>query len=111
MAGALSKEEFDTYAPQIPSAQFRVLAADAHYVPSGVLLISPTIERNRQEQLRKILRETPSVIAQEVGFIPTGALPDYRYLFSVVERVHQIFPEAPTAAQLKPARLHVGAGS
>ncbi|BAC88600.1 phosphate/phosphite/phosphonate ABC transporter substrate-binding protein [Gloeobacter violaceus] len=104
-AGALSKEEFDQQAAQIAGAAFRILAADSHVVPTGALLVSPAIERNRQEQLRKILRETPGILAQEAGFIPNAPLPDYGYLFSVVERVRSIFPDTPNAAQLKPARL------
>ncbi|AGY59246.1 phosphate/phosphite/phosphonate ABC transporter substrate-binding protein [Gloeobacter kilaueensis] len=105
-AGALSKEELDRYAPEITSGQFRVLAADEHFVPAGVLLIGPNIERNRQDQLRQILKDTPSPLAQEAGFIPNGSLPDYSYMFSVVDRVRSIFPDAPEPAELKPARLY-----
>ncbi len=88
-AGALSKEEFNSYSPQL-NQTFRVLYTDPHYVPPGVVLIGPTIESNRQEQITKVMSEAPSVLAQEAGYIPNGPLPDYRYMIAVVERVRAI---------------------
>jgi phosphonate transport system substrate-binding protein len=107
--GALSVQELNTYRSQIPGAEFRILFTDSHTVPSGVVLISPNIERNLQESLRKILEDTPSLVAQEVGFIPTGTVPDYKYMISVVKRVQSIFPadraESASLLSQKPVRL------
>jgi phosphonate transport system substrate-binding protein len=103
-AGALSKEEFDSYSSQLKPTEFRIIFTDPHYVPPGVVLIGPTVESNSQEQIRKVMRDVPSTIAQEVGYIPNGSLPDYGYMIAVVKRVNSIAPDA-TSIQLKPARL------
>jgi len=103
-AGALSKEEFDSYSSQLKQTEFRIVYTDPHYVPSGIVLLEPTIESNSQEQIRKVMREAPSAIAQEVGYVPNGRLPNYQYMIAVVKRVNLIEPDA-TPIQLKPARL------
>lgn len=107
-AGALSQAEFNTYKSQFGQTVFRVLYTDPHNVPLGVVLISPSIERNRQENIRKVMSEAPSVLAQAAGYVPTGSVPNYRYMVAVVERVKSIFPYDPSGSnqiQLKPARL------
>jgi len=107
--GALSLQEFNTYKTDITQTEFRILFADPHRVPTGAILIGSTVEANRQESIRNILRDTPSTIAREAGFIPTGTVPDYKYMIAVVDRVRSIFPadRAETAALLnqKPVRL------
>jgi phosphonate transport system substrate-binding protein len=107
--GALSLQEFNTYKSQITGAELRVLFTDPHPVPAGVVLIGPTVERNLQASIDQILKDTPSVIAQEAGFIPNESVPDYKYMMSVVKRVRSIFPadRVETASLLtqKPVRL------
>jgi phosphonate transport system substrate-binding protein len=107
--GAISLQELNTYKSQIQGAEFRVLFTDPHSVPAGVVLVSPHVERNLQESITQILRDTPSVIAQEVGFVPTGNVPDYKYMISVVRRVQSIFPadrtEYASLLTQKPVRL------
>ncbi|MBW4563033.1 MAG: phosphate/phosphite/phosphonate ABC transporter substrate-binding protein [Mojavia pulchra JT2-VF2] len=100
-AGAVSIAEFNLYSSQLQQTQFRILYTDPHYVPSGVVLIGPNVERNRQEYIRKVMSEFPSVLAQEVGYVPNGKIPDYQYMISVVERVRLITPKL----QNKPVRL------
>lgn len=108
-AGALSLEAFNALKAQLRPVEFRVLFNDPHTVPPGVLLMSPRIDRTLQESVQKILRETPSIVAEEAGFVPSGSTPDYKYMISVVERVRSIFPadQADGAALLeqKPVRL------
>jgi phosphonate transport system substrate-binding protein len=107
--GALSLQEFNTHKTEITQTEFRILFADPHRVPTGAILIGSTVEANRQESIRNILKDTPSTIAREAGFIPTGTVPDYKYMIAVVDRVRSIFPadRAETAALLnqKPVRL------
>jgi phosphonate transport system substrate-binding protein len=107
--GALSMEELNTYKAQINQAEFRVLFTDAHTVPPGLVLLSPNVDRNLQESIQKVLNDAPSIVAQEAGFVPNGAIPDYKYMISVVDRVRAIFPaETPEGAALltqKPVRL------
>ncbi|OUL23623.1 phosphonate ABC transporter substrate-binding protein [Nostoc sp. T09] len=102
-AGAISIAEFNLYSSQLQQTQFRILYTDPHYVPPGVVLIGANIERNRQEYIRKVMREFPSGLAQEVGYITNGNIPDYQYMISVVERVKLIVPQLQT----KPVRLFV----
>lgn len=109
-AGALSMEEFNALRSQIPNTTFRILYTDNHRVPPGVVLLSPTVNLNLQEALRRLMAESPSQIADEVGFVPTGNLPDYKYMISVVERVNSIFPAESTKdgsllLMQKPVRL------
>ncbi|MBD2203495.1 PhnD/SsuA/transferrin family substrate-binding protein [Calothrix sp. FACHB-1219] len=103
-AGAVSIAEYNLYSSQLQKTQFRILHTDVHYVPSGVVLIGPNVERNRQEYIRKVMNEFPSSLAQEVGYVPNGTIPDYQYMISVVERVKLITPQLQT----KPVRLFVG---
>lgn len=100
-AGALSREEFNVYSRQMSETEFRVLYTDPHIVPPGAVLIGPAIERNLQEQIRKVINDAPSVLAQEVGYVPNGTLPDYEYMTTVVKRVRSI----ATHIQEQPARL------
>ncbi|MBH8563589.1 PhnD/SsuA/transferrin family substrate-binding protein [Nostoc sp. CENA67] len=100
-AGAISKAELDLYSPQLRQTEFRILYTDPHYVPPGVVLIGSTVERNRQEYIRKVLSEVPAVLAQEVGYVPNGKVPDYKYMIDVVERVKLISSQL----QNKPVRL------
>ncbi len=108
-AGALSLEEFNLYKVQLSPAEFRILYNDPHKVPPGVVLVSPSVDRTLQESVRKVLSETPSVIAAQAGFVPTGAIPDYQYMISVVDRVRSIFPadrdEGTALLAQKPVRL------
>ena len=107
-AGALSVQEFNNYRTAIPQTEFRILFTDTHRVPMGVMLVSATVELKVQESLRRILKDTPSPIAQEVGLIPNGTVPDYKYTISVVERVRSIFASDRSPADLlrqKPVRL------
>jgi phosphonate transport system substrate-binding protein len=90
VAGALSRDELAAYSPAFDGGGFRVLYADDHIVPPGALLLAPTVEGKLQNQIRRALSETPSILAQEVGFIPNGRVPDYQYMITVVKRVRAI---------------------
>jgi phosphonate transport system substrate-binding protein len=86
-AGAVSIAEYNLYKPSIKDTQLRILYTDPHYVPPGVVLIGSTVERQRQDYIRKVMSEFPSELAQEAGYIPNAPIPDYKYMISVVERV------------------------
>jgi phosphonate transport system substrate-binding protein len=101
-AGAMSLQQFNSERPNFTRVQFRVIDSDSRPVPSGVVLLSPNLERRLSEDLQAILQETPSSIASSAGFIPNAAPPDYNYLIKVVERVNQISENV----KQKPAYLH-----
>ncbi|MEH1837733.1 MAG: PhnD/SsuA/transferrin family substrate-binding protein [Nostoc sp.] len=101
IACGVSEAELSLYGSQLGSTQFRILFKDTHYVPLGVVLIGPNVERNRQEFIRKVMSDAPSGLAEEVGYIPNGQVPDYKYMISVVDRVSSI----TSNLQNKPVRL------
>ena len=100
-AGALSMAEFNFYSPQLSQTEFFVLYTDPHNVPPGVVLIGPSVERNRQKYIREVMSEIPSSFAQEVGYVTKGRVPDYQYMIAVVERVRTI----ATHLRAQPTRL------
>lgn len=100
-AGALSLAEFNRHSSRMSQADFRVLHIDPHNVPSDVVLIGPVVERNRQEQIQKIMSTAPPSVVQEAGYIPNQPVPDYQYMIDVVERVKLV----ATRIREKPARL------
>jgi phosphonate transport system substrate-binding protein len=102
-AAALSQQELESSGL---GNEVGILFADSHLIPAGVLLIGPSIERNRGEQIKQILKETPSVFTRTVGYLPNSPPPEYSYMFSVVKRVRTIFPSIPDLVHLKPARLY-----
>ncbi|MBA3924482.1 MAG: PhnD/SsuA/transferrin family substrate-binding protein [Nostocaceae cyanobacterium] len=99
-AGAVSMAEFNLYSPR-SRARLRILHTDPHYVPPGLVLIGPDVERTRQEYIRKVMSEYPATASQEIGYVPNAQVPDYRYMMAVVERVK------PLASRLQshPVRL------
>ncbi len=101
IACAVSEAELSLYSSQLAPTEFRILFKDPHYVPLGVVLIGPNVERNRQEFIRKVMSESSSDLAQEVGYVPNGQVPDYKYMISVVDRVSSI----SSKLQNKPVRL------
>jgi phosphonate transport system substrate-binding protein len=100
-AGAVSMAQLNLYSKQLSQNEFRILYTDPHYVPPGVVLISSRVERNTQEFIRKFMSEFPSALAREVGYIPNGEVPDYRYMITVTERVRTIVSQLRS----KPVRL------
>jgi phosphonate transport system substrate-binding protein len=100
-AGAVSVAELDLHASEFNSSQFRILFKDPHSIPPGVVLVGPSVERKNQEYIRRVLNEFPSSLAQDVGYVPNGTVPDYGYMIEVVERVKAIASQL----QNKPVRL------
>ncbi len=100
-AGAVSMAQLNLYSTQFSPTELRILYTDPHYVPPGVVLVGSSVERNTQEFIRKFMSEFPSALAREVGYIPNGEVPDYRYMITVTERVKTIVSNL----QSKPVRL------
>lgn len=89
-AGAMSLEEFNLHRSKFSNVEFRILLSDSQNVPPGAVLISPKIDLNRQELIRRYMQEAPLNIIQDVGYVPNGKIPDYRYMIAVVNRVTSI---------------------
>lgn len=102
-AAALSQQELES---SEVGSNLRILFADNHFIPPGVLLLSPDVERNREQQIKQILKEIPETVTRTVGYLPNSLPPNYSYMFAVVKRVRTIFPDVPDPIRLKPARLY-----
>lgn len=89
-AGGISHEELNLYSSQFSSTQFRILFTDPHPIPPGAVLITSTIERDRQHIISNYLQQAPANIIQQVGYSPKEQVPDYKYMTTVVERVTSI---------------------
>ncbi|NJK55662.1 MAG: phosphate/phosphite/phosphonate ABC transporter substrate-binding protein [Pleurocapsa sp. SU_5_0] len=98
-AGALSLEDFNQLKRDYKPNQFKIMYLDRHNVPPGAILISDRLERNQQEQIRLILRQTPSFISSSAGYLPNEELPDYAYLTKVIKRVQEVLATSPMVLQ------------
>ncbi len=99
-AGALSQAEFDRYRSQFKTTEFRIIHRGVR-VPTGAVLLSPNIERNRKELITKAMTNVSPDLAQEADYIPNGTAPDYTMLMNMIERVKSI----EARIKEKPARL------
>ncbi|MDJ0617532.1 MAG: PhnD/SsuA/transferrin family substrate-binding protein [Calothrix sp. MO_192.B10] len=88
-AGALSQGDFATYKRQFPDTKFRTIHT-SRWIPPGVVLIAPTVELNRQQQIKKIMGEAPADIAADAGYIPGAKLPQYKQFIQLVEKVRPL---------------------
>lgn len=89
-AGALSMAELGRYRGDFSRTRFRVLYRDSHNVPSGAVLVGPTVERDRQEQIREALESAASHAAAAAGYITNAEPPNFEYMIKVVKRVRPI---------------------
>ncbi|MGH2412892.1 MAG: phosphate/phosphite/phosphonate ABC transporter substrate-binding protein [Brasilonema sp.] len=101
-ASAMSLSEYTRYRSEFPNVRFRILYTDAHNVPSGAVLVSASLDAQKQEQIRKSLANVSGAIAASAGYVPNAAAPDYQYLIEVVSKV------SPIAGRIKqkPAPLY-----
>lgn len=100
-AGALSLAEFERYRLEFKKTKFRILSQNS--VPLGAVLVSPSIKRNQQEQIRKAMELATPQIIDAAGYIPNAPAPNYQELIKVINKVR------PLAEQLKnkPVSLYI----
>ncbi|WP_088243836.1 phosphate/phosphite/phosphonate ABC transporter substrate-binding protein [Calothrix rhizosoleniae] len=88
-AGALSERDFEIHKRQFPNTQFRTIHT-SRWVPPGVVVIAPTIEINRQQQIQKIMAEAPADITGDAGYVPDAKVPKYKQFIQLVEKVRPL---------------------
>lgn len=88
-AGALSEQEFQQYRNEFGASQFRVLH-QSRTVPASVVLIAPTVDRNQQYQIETAMRNAPSSIIGDAGYIPEAGLPNYEQFIKLVAKVRPL---------------------
>lgn len=87
--GALAKDELDQHRLKIPDTEFRILHTSRR-IPSGAVLISPTVERNQQRDIETAMSDATPAIAQEAGYVPNAPPPDYKTLITFIDKVKPI---------------------
>ena len=90
-AGALSEKDFELYQRDI-TTKFRTLHT-SRWIPSGLVLLGPAVDRNRQQQIQKAMSLVPGDIAADAGYISTAKIPDYRQFIKLVEKVRPLEPQ------------------
>jgi phosphonate transport system substrate-binding protein len=85
-AGALSENQFERHRKEFAPTGFRVLHK-SRWIPAGLVLLAPTIERNRQENIKNAMNEAPSDIIADAGYIPSSETPNYQEFIKIVEKV------------------------
>jgi phosphonate transport system substrate-binding protein len=88
-AAALSERDYEIHRREFPTTKFRVLHT-SRWIPSGVVLLGPAIERNRQQQIQKIMREAPPDITGDAGYVPAAKIPNYDQFSQLVEKVRPL---------------------
>ncbi len=101
-AGGLSKLEFDNFSRELGQDKFRILHTSTQSSPTGLVLLAPTIERNQAEIIINAMKSVSPTVISEAGYLPNVAIPDYKFLIKVVERVRPIV----TRIKQKPAPLY-----
>lgn len=99
-AGALSEDEFQLYQREFEQTNLRILHK-TRFIPPGVVLLGPTIERNQQQQIEVAMKSAPPNIVGDAGYILDAKVPNYEQFIEIVEKV------SPLEAQVrkKPAVL------
>jgi phosphonate transport system substrate-binding protein len=86
---ALSEKDFDTYHQEFSTTKFRILQT-SRWIPSGVVVLGPKVDRNLQEQIQKVMSEAPPDIAWDAGYVPAASVPNYKELIKLVEKVRPL---------------------
>jgi phosphonate transport system substrate-binding protein len=94
-AAAISERDFERFQRDFSSPKLRILYT-SRWIPPGLVLIGPNIDRNQQAQIEKAMRDAPADIASDAGYVPNASVPGYKQFIEFVgkvrpleERVHQ----------------------
>ncbi len=85
-AGALSEKNFEIYRRQFSEVKFRIIHT-SRWIPPGVVLLSPHIERNREREIRNFMSEAPANITSDAGYIPRVKVSEYKQFIQLIKKV------------------------
>jgi phosphonate transport system substrate-binding protein len=85
-ASALSMGDFERYRRDFPASEFRILHT-SRWIPPGLVLLGPTVERNLQQEVERALRDAPPEITADAGYVPTAEIPNYSQFTELVQKV------------------------
>ncbi len=111
-AAALSERDFERFQRDFSSPKLRILHT-SRWIPPGLVLIGPNIDRNQQQAIEQAMKEAPADITSDAGYVPTASLPGYKQFIEFVgkvrpleERVHQkpavLIKDTPVDTQSSP---------
>lgn len=101
-AVALSEKNFEIYLRQFRGTKFRIIHT-SRWIPPGLVLLSPAVERNREKQIRQFMSEAPANITSDAGYIPNVKVTGYKQFIQLIKKVQPLEARAKeTPAVLRP---------
>jgi phosphonate transport system substrate-binding protein len=88
-AVAIAERDFEVYRREFPATKFKVLHT-SRWIPAGVVLIGPNIDITRQNQIQNIMREAPSDVTADAGYVPTAKIPKYDQFIQLIDKVRPL---------------------
>ncbi|MBD0337153.1 MAG: hypothetical protein ICV62_16825 [Cyanobacteria bacterium Co-bin13] len=85
----MSEDDFQANRRDFADTPFRVLH-QSRVVPPGAVLLSPSVDRNQQRLIEAAMKEAPSNISADAGYVSTAAIPDFDQLIQLVEKVRPL---------------------
>ena len=85
-SGALAEYDYERYQQDFPDTKFKILHK-SRWIPVGVVLISPNIEYNQQEQIKTIMMEAPADIVADAGYVPSFEVPNYQEFIKLIDKI------------------------
>ncbi|GJD20414.1 hypothetical protein RIVM261_053700 [Rivularia sp. IAM M-261] len=83
---AMSENDYETLRREFTQTKFRVLHT-SRWIPAGVVLASPNLDRNLLSVIQKSMREAPADIVADAGYVPTAKIPNYEQFIKLIEKV------------------------
>ena len=85
-SGALAEYDYERYRQDFPDTKFKILHK-SRWIPAGVVLLSPNLEEDRQEQIKTIMIEAPADIVADAGYVPSFEVPNYQEFIKLVNKI------------------------
>ena len=86
-AGALSAEDYERYRSEFPGLK---IIHESRIVPPGAVLLGPTVDRTLQQLIETAMREAPSSLVADAGYLPKAQLPKFDQLVELVNKVRPL---------------------
>lgn len=86
-AGALSATDYERYRSEFPGLK---VIHESRIVPPGAVLLGPTVDRTLQQLIETAMREAPSSLVADAGYLPKAQLPKFDQLVELVNKVRPL---------------------
>jgi phosphonate transport system substrate-binding protein len=85
-AAAMSEQDYETLRREFPKTKFRILHT-SRWIPAGVVLASPNLDRNLLNVIQQSMREAPPDVVADAGYVPAAVVPNYEQFIKLVAKV------------------------